>query len=188
MSLTLALAACGKEEAGGNEVGGAGVGTAAYGQGDAGIVNFALALEYLESDFYRQAAESGNIGGRLLELAKRFGDQENEHVTTLEGTLRNLGGKPAPRPTATFDLSSRENVLITMDQLEGLGAAAYLGQAARIQSDELLAAALSIHAVEARHAAVVSMMLGRPISPDGAFARPQTSSDVLSQVRPFVTS
>ena len=187
-SLTLALAACGKKKVGGNEIGGAGVGTAAYGQGDAGIVNFALALEYLESDFYRRAAESGNISGRLLELAKRFGDQEDDHVTTLEGTLRNLGGKPAPRPSASFDLSSRENILVTMDQLEGLGAAAYLGQADRIQSDELLAAALSIHSVEARHAAVASMMLGRPISPDGAFARPQASSDVLTQVRPFLIS
>ncbi|HKP89709.1 MAG TPA: ferritin-like domain-containing protein [Thermoleophilaceae bacterium] len=187
-SLTLALAACGKEKAGGNEVGGAGVATAAYGQGDAGIVNFALALEYLESDFYKQAVASGNLDGRALELAKRFGGQEDDHVTTLEGTVRNLGGTPAPRPKASFDLSSRENILITMDQLEGLGAGAYLGQADRIESKEILAAALSIHSVEARHAAVVSMMLGRPISPDGAFARPITSVDVLTQIRPFVTA
>jgi rubrerythrin len=187
-SLTLALAACGEKKAGGNQIGGAGVATAAYGQGDAGIVNFALALEYLEADFYKQAVQSGNLDGRALELAKRFGDQENSHVTTLEGTVRNLGGQPAPRPKASFTLDNRQTILATMDQLEGIGAGAYLGQADRIQSKEVLAAALSIHSVEARHAAVASMMLGRPISPDGPFARPLTSVDVLSQIRPFVTA
>ena len=187
-SLTLALAACGEKKAGGNQVGGAGVATAAYGQGDAGILNFALSLEYLEADFYKQAVASGNLDGRALELAKRFGEQENSHVTTLEGTVRNLGGKPAPRPKASFTLDNRQTILATMDQLEAIGAGAYLGQADRIQSREVLAAALSIHSVEARHAAVVSMMLGRPISPDGPFARPLTSVDVLSQIRPFVTA
>src|SRR5919199_2101502 len=97
-SLTVALAACGKKKAGGNQVGGAGVGTAAYGQGDAGIVNFALSLEYLEADFYRLAVASGKLKGRALELAKRFGGEERAHVTTLEGTVRNLGGTPAPKP------------------------------------------------------------------------------------------
>jgi rubrerythrin len=187
-SLAFALAACGEKKAGGNQIGGAGVATAAYGQGDAGIVNFALSLEYLEADFYKQAVESGNLDGRALELAKRFGDQENSHVTTLEGTVRNLGGTPAPRPKASFTLDNRQTILATMDQLEAIGAGAYLGQADRIQSKEVLAAALSIHSVEARHAAVVSMMLGRPISPDGPFARPLTSVDVLTQIRPFVTA
>jgi hypothetical protein len=187
-SLAFALAACGEKKAGGNQIGGAGVATAAYGQGDAGIVNFALSLEYLEADFYKQAVQSGNLDGRALELAKRFGDQENSHVTTLEGTVRNLGGTPAPRPKASFTLDNRQTILATMDQLEAIGAGAYLGQADRIQSKEVLAAALSIHSVEARHAAVVSMMLGRPISPDGPFARPLTSVDVLTQIRPFVTA
>jgi rubrerythrin len=189
-SFAVALAACGKKKAGGgNQVGGAGVATAAYGQGDAGILNFALALEYLEADFYRLAVDSGTLKkGRVLELAKRFGDQEQGHVETLAGTVRNLGGKPAPRPKPSFTLTSQQIVLATMSQLEAIGASAYLGQADRIASEQVLAAALSIHTVEARHAAVASMMLGRPISPDGAFARPLTSVDVLAQIRPFVTA
>jgi hypothetical protein len=187
-SFAVALAACGKKQAGGNQIGGAGVGTAGYGQGDAGIVNFALSLEYLEADFYRQAVASGNLKGRVLELAKRFGDEENSHVKTLEGTVRNLGAKPAPRPKSSFTLDNRQTILATMSQLEAIGASAYLGQADRIQSKQVLAAALSIHTVEARHAAVISVMLGRPISPDGPFARPLTSVDVISQIRPFVTA
>jgi rubrerythrin len=188
-SFAVALAACGKKKVGGNQFGGAGVATAAYGQGDAGILNFALALEYLETDFYRLAVESGNLKKRrVLELAKRFGGQEQGHVETLEGTVRNLGGKPAPRAKPAFTLTTEQTILATMSQLEAIGAAAYLGQADRIQSEQVLAAALSIHTVEARHAAVASMLLGRPISPDGAFARPLTSVDVLAQIRPFVTA
>jgi hypothetical protein len=43
-------------------------------------------------------------------------------------------------------------VLETAVAVENLGAAAYLDQAHRIQSKEILAAALPIHSVEARHA------------------------------------
>jgi hypothetical protein len=169
-------------------VGGAGVGTATFGQGDAGIVNYALSLEYLESDFYRLAIASGNLKGRALELAKRFGAEENDHVTTLEGTVKSLGGTPTPKPKTSFTLDNPDTILATMNQLESIGAVAYLGQLDRIQSKQVLAAALSIHSVEARHAAVISMMLGQPISPDGPFARPATSVDVTSQIRPFLTA
>ncbi len=187
-SLTAALAACGKKKAAGNQIGGAGVGTAFLGQGDAGIVNYALSLEYLEADFYRLAVESGHLRGRALELAKRFGSEERDHVITLEGTVKNLGGKPAPRPKPTFTLTSRTAILTTMNQLEQVGAAAYLGQVDRIASKQILAVALAIHTVEARHAAVISTLLGQPISPDGPFARPSTSVDVLAQIRPFVAA
>ena len=47
-------------------------------------------------------------------------------------------------------------MLETAAAVENLGAAAYLGQARRIQTKEILAAALSIHTVEARHAAALN--------------------------------
>ena len=40
--------------------------------------------------------------------------------------------------------------------VENLGASAYLGQAPNIQSKEILAAALAIHTIEARHAATLN--------------------------------
>jgi hypothetical protein len=184
--LALALAACGEEETTGNEVGGAGVGTARFGQGDVGIVNYALALENLEVELYRAAVDSGELGGQPLELAKRFGADEEAHVKALEGLLRKLGGRPAPLGKASFTLDTRDTILATMNQVESLGAGAYLGQVDRIQSKEVLAAALSIHSVEARHAAAIGRLLGQEISPDGAFARPATSVDVLQQVSPFL--
>ena len=58
--------------------------------------------------------------------------------------------------------------------VENLGAAAYLGQAGNIQSKEILAAALAIHTVEARHAATLNTLLKLSPTPDGAFAKPMT--------------
>jgi hypothetical protein len=185
-ALTAALAACGGKKPAGNQFGGAGVATAQFGQGDVGILNYALYLEYVEADFYRLAIQSGNLTGRPLELAKRFGAEEQGHVITLAGTVKNLGGTPTPKPRTRFALDNRAVILSTMGQLESVGADAYLGQVDRIESKQVLAAALSIHTVEARHAAVVSTLLGQPISPEGAFAKPATSADVMGAVQPFV--
>jgi hypothetical protein len=186
-ALATALAACGSKKPAGNQVGGAGVATAMFGQGDAGILNYALYLEYLEVDFYRLAVASGNLSGRPLQLARRFGREEQDHVTTLTGAVSNLGGTPTAKPKASFPVESRATILSTMYQLENLGAAAYLAQADRIQSKQVLATALSIHTVEARHAAAAATLLGRRISPDGAFARPATSVDVLQTIQPFIS-
>ena len=70
--------------------------------------------------------------------------------------------------------------------VENLGAAAYLGQAGNIKSKEILAAALAIHTVEARHAATLNSLLKMTPTPDGAFARPMSMAEVLKAVKPFI--
>ena len=72
--------------------------------------------------------------------------------------------------------------------VENLGAAAYLGQAANIESPEVLASALAIHSVEGRHASALNTLLGKSITPDGAFAKPATATEVLKSVEPFIVS
>lgn len=69
---------------------------------------------------------------------------------------------------------------------ENLGAAAYLGQAGNIHSKEILAAALAIHTVEARHAATLNTLLKKSPTPDGAFAKPMPMAQVLAVVKPFI--
>jgi hypothetical protein len=186
-SLSALIAACGKDDTPGNGLGGAGVAAERFGQGDAGIVGYALYLELLEVAFYDQAVKSGKLTGRALELAKRFGEEERAHADTLSGTLKSLGGKPPPGAKFAFPTSDPQELLLTAAQVESLGAGAYLGQVGRIQSKQVLAAALSIHTVEARHAAALAQLLGRPITPDGSFGAPATSIDVLQQTRSFVT-
>ena len=158
-----------------------------FGKGDLGIVNYALTLEYLEATFYDEVAKSGLFSGDDQALIEEFGAQEQEHVDALKAVAESLG-QPATAPETKFDLSDAQSVLQTAAAVENLGAAAYLGAAPMIQSKEILASALAIHAVEARHAATLATILGEPITPDGPFAKPANEAMVLEEVQPFIVS
>jgi Ferritin-like domain len=160
--------------------------TEQFGKGDIGIVNYALTLEYLEATFYAEVAKSGLFKGEELAVLKKFGSEEQQHVEALSGTVKKLGGKPAPKPKTEFPLKDAKSVAELAGTVENLGAAAYLGQAGNIESPEVLAAALSIHSVEARHAAVLNTLLGLSITPDGAFGKPADVATVLKSVEPFI--
>lgn len=158
---------------------------------DLEIVNYALTLEYLEADFYAAVISAGVVTDKAVgEAAKMIGENEQEHVDALVATAKKLG-KPVKRPKTNFQSvidGGEQMVLETAATVENLGAAAYLGQAGRIESKEILAAALSIHTVEARHAAALNTIVGKTIVPDGAFAKPASMEEVLPQVKPFLVS
>jgi rubrerythrin len=189
-SFALFLAACGSEKkvqltpGGSNPKTGAGTGTDRYGKGDLGIAIYALTLEYIETAFYTQAIATGKLTGRTLELAKRFGDQESQHAQALEAVVTQMGGTAPEKPKTKFTLSSPTVILQQAVTFENLGAAAYLGQAARIVNKELLAAALTIHSVEARHAAALSVAAGMDPTPGGAFGQPETATNVINAIQP----
>jgi rubrerythrin len=162
--------------------------TGAGAAGDIAIVNYALTLEYLETEFYSKVIASGLFKGSSLTLLKHFHESEQQHVDVLKATATKLGGTPAPSPNGKFPLTSAPAVLKLAATVENLGAAAYLGQAGAIQSKEVLAAALAIHTVEARHAATLNTLLKKDITPDGAFAMPATMQQVLAAVKPFLAA
>ncbi|MGI9020375.1 MAG: ferritin-like domain-containing protein [Solirubrobacterales bacterium] len=159
-----------------------------FGEGDLGIVNYALTLEYLEADFYDQVASSGLFKGDDLALIKAIGDSEQQHVDALLATVKSLKGEAAPVPETKFPLDDAESVLELAATVENLGAAAYLGAAGLIEDEGILAAALSIHSVEARHAAALNVLTGQSPTPDGAFAQPADMETVLAEVQPFIVS
>jgi rubrerythrin len=160
--------------------------TEQFGEGDIGILNYALTLEYLETAFYEEVVKSGLFKGEELAVLKKFGSEEAQHVAALKGTVQKLGGKPAAMPKSEFPLENAKSVAELAGTVENLGAAAYLGQAGNIKSPEVLAAALSIHTVEARHAATLNTLLGMSITPDGAFGKPADAQTVLKSVEPFI--
>jgi rubrerythrin len=189
-ALAAFLAACGSDSdsmtTGTTSMSGGKSETAEFGKGDVGILNYALTLEYLETAFYAEVVKSGLFKGADLATIRKFGSEEAEHVQALTQAVKQLGGKPAPEPKAEFPLKSAKSVLELAATVENLGAAAYLGQAANIESPEVLASALAIHSVEGRHAAALNTLLGEPITPDGAFAVPADVKTVLKSVEPFI--
>jgi hypothetical protein len=154
--------------------------------GDIAIVNYALTLEYLETEFYEKVVASGLFSGATAKLIKDFGGQEQTHVEALKGTAEKLGGTPAGKPEGKFPIESATQVAELAYTVENLGAAAYLGQAANIQNTEVLAAALAIHTVEARHAATLGTLVKKPVTPNGAFGKAADMSTVLAAVKPFL--
>jgi rubrerythrin len=188
-ALAAFLAACGSDSSSSTTTMSSGGGkseTAEFGKGDVGILNYALTLEYLETTFYAEVVKSGLFKGADLETIRKFGSEEAEHVQALTQAVKSLGGKPAPEPKVEFPLKSAKSVLELAGTVENLGAAAYLGQAANIESPEVLASALAIHSVEGRHAAALNTLLGESITPDGAFAVPADVPTVLKSVEPFI--
>ncbi len=153
--------------------------------GDLAIVNYALTLEYLESQFYDKVIKSGLFHGKDLSVLKTFGAEEADHVNALKTVAGQLG-TAAAAPTGKFPIHSAAQVTALAASVENLGASAYLGQAPHIKSKEILAAALSIHSIEARHAATLNLLLKKSPTPDGAFAKPMSMAQVLAVVKPFI--
>lgn len=158
---------------------------------DLSILNFALTLEYLEAAFYKEAVDSGALSGPVLELARLLNNDEQTHVTALRQTIRRFGARPISKPNFNFMDTNKEQgrFLETSFTLENTGVRAYVGQAPRIQSRQLLASAASIATVEGRHAAAVAVLIGRgpfggerSITPSGAFDRASSMSTIRRQV------
>jgi rubrerythrin len=154
------------------------------GGGDIEILNFALTLEYLEADFYKQASKLP-LKGQYKSLAKEFGANEQEHVDALVATIGQLGGKPVKKPTFVFGLKTQKDFEKLAITLEDTGVSAYNGAAPMIESKEVLAAAGSIVQVEARHAAALRFLGG--MSPTtGAFDKTLSKAAVLKAVKPLI--
>ena len=154
------------------------------GGGDVGILNFALTLEYLEADFYRQAAKL-KLKGEYKSLAKDFGAHEQAHVDALMATIKKLGGKPVKSPTFAFGLKHQADFEKLAITLEDTGVSAYNGAAPMIKSKEVLAAAGGIVQVEARHAAALRF-LGGMAPTKGPFDQPLAKAAVLKAVKPLI--
>ncbi len=126
---------------------------------DVRILNFALGLEYLQAAFYSEAERLGALRGPLAEQAKVVGAHERSHVSAFRSVL----GKAAIKEPA-FDFrgvtEAQDAFRRTAVAFEDLAVAAYKYQAPRIRSKTYLQAAISIHSVEARHAAWIRRLAG----------------------------
>lgn len=198
------------------------------------VVEYALTLEKLEADFYCRGAEAAQNGGLASapQVAKdaivSYGEDESQHVADLSTLLTSLGGDPNtimipanPNYNAILKrdpFANPQDFLLAGQAVEDLGVAAYKGQAGNLlaagaAAKPILAGALEIHSVEARHAAGVRFLRQALLNVDvrpwireqqeviyredrrgaplpfesAAFDGYATSSEVLALVSPILT-
>ncbi len=159
---------------------------AAGASGDIDILNFALTLEYLETDFYKTKGRTVGLSGEAKKLASLFGDQEAEHVAALTKAITAAGGKPVKKPMFSFPVSNQGSFLKLAYVLENAGVGAYNGAGPSLMNKAYLAAAGAIVQVEARHAAAIALLTGAKITPNGAFDKPLSKSQVLAAAGPLI--
>jgi Ferritin-like domain len=148
--------------------------------GDVAILNFALTLEYLEAAFYAEAVGKGALKGEAATFAKVVAMDEAQHVAFLKSAL---GMHAVKKPAFDFKgtTANQTTFLKTAMALEDTGVSAYAGAAPSISNKKTLAAALSVHSVEARHAAWVRTILGVSPAPQ-PFDAARTKAQVLKIV------
>jgi hypothetical protein len=161
-------------------------------------LNYALTLEHLENAFYAAGLEAftsadiealGFLPG-VFDFITEIGAHEAIHVETLTTVISAAGGDPVEQGEYDFGdaLTDAQVFITTAAALENTGTSAYTGAAQYlIENDDLLTAALTIHGVEARHAAYLNILNGENPFPE-AFEPVLTPAEVLEIAGPFVVS
>jgi len=126
---------------------------------DTEIVNYALTLEYLQAAFYKDAVMMKKLAGEPARAARIVGAVEAAHVDAYRDVL---GPKAVKRPRFNFHgaTETQRKFLRTAIALEDLAVAAYKAQIPLVKARPVLATAVSIHSVEARHAAWMRRLFG----------------------------
>ena len=161
---------------------------------DVDVLNYALTLEHLEATFYRQGLEEFDgadfgqdpLGNDIFGFLADIRDHEADHVETLTSVITDLGGEPVEEAEYDFGeaLTDPAAFLATAQALENTGVSAYDYAGAAISDPELLTAAGTIAAVEARHASYLNFVNGTLPFP-AAFETPLSRDEVLEIAGPF---
>jgi rubrerythrin len=161
---------------------------------DLDVLNYALTLEHLEYAFYRDGVGLFTFGAdsRGMSIDDNFAairDHEDEHVATLTKVITDLGGEPVAEAIYDFGdaYSDPMAFMKTAAALENTGVSAYDGAAQYLSDPDLLTAAGTIVAVEARHASYLNLLTGAVPFP-AAFETPLSKDEVLKIAGPFIVS
>lgn len=146
------------------------------GSGNTKVLNYALVLETLEAELYRQALARLTAGGKDnrgqdipglnlsenepdVRFVKDFRSVEDQHRVLLQTALSAFQGFQAVQPSKyNFGLSSadRRQVMETLYGVERTGARAYLGAIKYFPDKTYIRVAAAIQGTEARHYAAIA--------------------------------
>jgi rubrerythrin len=138
------------------------------------VLQYALALELFEQDFYKKVQNSSQYAGASA-ADKAAIDQirkhEDAHAALLGGAITKMGATPVTgvkfkstvfATLTTFKSGPAASSQLGIAQLlEDTGVRAYKGRAGELLGTDLLTVALQIHSVEARHASKIRTMRGQ---------------------------
>jgi hypothetical protein len=126
---------------------------------DVAILRFDLALEYLQAGLYTEAERLGAVKPRTLAFSRVVGAHERAHARAIKGFL---GSKALPSPSFDYrGVTENDTAFVkTAVAFEDLTAALLKWQAPRLDSRSIVAAVLTLHSVETRHAAWIRHIVG----------------------------
>lgn len=161
---------------------------------DGVILNYALTLEHLENNFYKQGLAnftqaqfaSAGFDAATYNRIKTIAADEASHVKFLTDALGAAGVKATAECTYAFGVTSPQTFMATASVLEGVGVSAYLGAAADIMSKTYLTAAGAILTTEARHSAYIRNSIKQnPFA--SPFDTPLSYNEVYTLAAQFIT-
>ncbi len=161
-------------------------------ESDLDVLNYALTLEHLEYAFYRDGIGQFSFGTDPFGMSidtnlAAIRDHEGAHVDTLTQVITDLGGEPVEEAEYDFGYTDASTFLATAAALENTGVSAYDGAGASLENPDLLTAAGTIVAVEARHASYLNLITGEIPFP-AAFEAAKTPAEILEIAGPFIVS
>jgi Ferritin-like domain len=126
---------------------------------DVAILRFDLSLEYLQAGLYTEAERLGAVKPRTLGFSRVVGAHERAHVRAIKSFL---GSKAIPSPSFDYrGVTADDSAFVkTAVAFEDLTAALLKWQAPRFDSRSIVAAILTLHSVETRHAAWIRHIVG----------------------------
>ncbi len=160
---------------------------AIFGTGDTKVLNYALALEALETDLYVQALQRLTTGGTnalgktivglnlgesnpAVKYLRDFGKIEAAHKAFFEGALgakaitKGTGALASAKFDFGFDDTSKATLAFVVEQVrsaEATGVGAYIGAIPFFVTTTFLGTAAAIQGTEARHTAAITVIINQ---------------------------
>jgi len=134
--------------------------------GDLAILNIALGLEHQAIAAYDAGAGSKLLSPDQLKVAVSFQNEHKRHRDALIKFIRRFKGTPvAAKSSYDFGtIASAADILKLARDLEEGAAKAYLANAYKLESREILSAAVPILVDEVRHTTVFNQLLGLSVT------------------------